>query len=99
MFSKLPPTKKILTKIPSRKSDGAPMIFFIDIFPSEMLSHPIMPLPMRIDKITNGEPTLAIFPEEIYSKTYNGQVITFDYHELYSQFFQNLILFAKKKIP
>ena len=91
------PKKKFLTKIPSRKSDGAPMIFFIDILPSEMLSNPIMPLPIRIDKITNGEPTLAIFPEEIYSKTYKGQVITFNYHELYSQFFQNLVFFAKKK--
>ena len=97
MFSRSLPKNKILTKIPSRKSDGAPMIFFIDIFPSEMLSNPIMPLPMRIDKITNGEPTLTIFPEEIYSKTYKGQVITFNYHELYSQFFQNLVFFAEKK--
>ena len=97
MFSKLQPTKKMLTKIPSRKSDGAPMIFFIDIFPSEILSNPIMPLPIRIDKITNGEPTLIIYPEEIYSKIYKGQVITFNYRDLYSQFFQNLVFYAKKK--
>ncbi|QEE17253.1 hypothetical protein DSAG12_03085 [Promethearchaeum syntrophicum] len=97
MFSKLPSSKKIPSKIPSRSSDGAPMIFFIDIFPSEMLSNPIMPLPMRIDKISNGEPTLTIFPEDVYSKTYNGQVITYNYHKLYSHFFQNLVYFAKKK--
>lgn len=50
-----PPTKlKVFHK------DIAPIGFYFDIFTTELFQTPILPLPMRIDKLSNGEPTLFV---------------------------------------
>ncbi|MFX1409835.1 MAG: hypothetical protein ACFFA6_05760 [Promethearchaeota archaeon] len=68
-----------LRKFKTYKYDAAPFFFFIDIFPpntstikyphfTELLnsikSNPIMPLPMRIDRVFNGESSILIRPRE-----------------------------------
>jgi hypothetical protein len=50
-------------KIKSYSHDIAPIGFYFDFFSTEIFSIPIMPIPMRIDKITNGDPTLFIIPD------------------------------------
>lgn len=68
-----------LTKFKTYKSDAAPFFFFIDIFPLEtsvlphphllalvdsIKSNPIMPLPMRVDRVFNGESSVLIRPRK-----------------------------------
>jgi hypothetical protein len=47
-------------KLKAFHKDIAPIGFYLDIFPTELFQTPILPLPMRIDKLSNGEPTLFI---------------------------------------
>ncbi|MFX1328012.1 MAG: hypothetical protein ACFE91_07700 [Promethearchaeota archaeon] len=64
-------------KFKTYKSDAAPFFFFIDIFPLEpeifgnprssflakqIRNNPIMPLPMRVDRVFNGETSIIIRP-------------------------------------
>lgn len=61
------------------KSDAAPFFFYIEIFPPDLTSYkiertlvllkkiktnPIMPLPMRVDRVFNGEKSVLIRPRE-----------------------------------
>ncbi|NVM35079.1 MAG: hypothetical protein HWN81_05755 [Candidatus Lokiarchaeota archaeon] len=61
------------------KSDAAPFFFYIEIFPLDLAyykiertlmllkkinTNPIMPLPMRVDRVFNGEKSLLIRPKE-----------------------------------
>lgn len=70
---------KPLHKFKIFKSDAAPFFFYIEIFPpdlsvfkSEVLknllesiqTNPIMPLPMRVDRVFNGEKSVLIRPRE-----------------------------------
>ena len=68
---------KVQYRFKTYKSDAAPFFFFIDIFPldlklfdtpysialaEQIKNNPIMPLPMRIDKVFNGENSIIIRP-------------------------------------
>ncbi|TFG00930.1 MAG: hypothetical protein EU542_07600 [Promethearchaeota archaeon] len=91
--SKSPPLK-----LKSFKKDIAPIGFFFDIIFSESFKIPILPVPLRIDKLTNGEPTVIIFPntnelDELCSE-YN---LNINYNLLYSIGLNNLITHAKIK--
>jgi hypothetical protein len=70
---------KPINKFKTFKFDAAPFFFFIDIFPADysnedrphlvdlvktISSNPIMPLPMRVDRVFNGERSVLIRPEE-----------------------------------
>ena len=61
------------------KADAAPFFFYIDIFPSDLTAfkseravvliksinkNPIMPLPMRVDRVYNGKNSILIRPKE-----------------------------------
>ncbi|MHA1988523.1 MAG: hypothetical protein ACW98D_17975, partial [Promethearchaeota archaeon] len=67
------------TRFKTYKSDAAPFFFFIDVFPASysnknkpnlihlvnsIKTNPIMPLPMRIDRVYNGESSVMIRPKE-----------------------------------
>ena len=67
-------------KFKTYKSDAAPFFFYLDVFPSdpniydnphpkallnEIKSIPVMPLPMRVDRVFNGEISVLIRPEPI----------------------------------
>jgi hypothetical protein len=61
------------------RSDAAPFFFYIDVLPIDLKqydiphhveilkkvqSNPIMPLPLRVDRVFNGEPSILIRPRE-----------------------------------
>jgi len=68
-----------MNKFKTYKSDAAPFFFFIDVFPADysnknkpnlihlinsIKKNPIMPLPMRVDRVFNGESSVMIRPKE-----------------------------------
>lgn len=71
--------KKPVHKFKIFKSDAAPFFFYIEIFPPDLTTfksehhknllesikaNPIMPLPMRVDRVFNGEKSVLIRPRE-----------------------------------
>jgi len=87
--------KEILSKIPVKRSDGAPIIFFIDVINSDF-PNPILPIPPRIDMVTNGLPTNFIFPKKSTSIKIGNEIYTYNYLNLYRFFLKNLINYSKK---
>ncbi|GAJ23402.1 unnamed protein product, partial [marine sediment metagenome] len=74
--------KKTKTKFKTYKSDAAPFFFYIEIFPfdtslyinpyiSSLIKtierNPIVPIPMRVDRVFNGVNSVIIRPREIIS--------------------------------
>jgi len=70
---------KPINKFKTYKFDAAPFFFFIDVFPPDYLNpkkphlvslidsiktNSIMPLPMRVDRVFNGEKSVLIRPKE-----------------------------------
>ncbi len=75
----MPEKGKLHFKFKTYKSDAAPFFFFIDIFPpksnsfnnplssyiaNRICENPIMPLPMRIDRVFNGESSIIVRPND-----------------------------------
>ena len=82
----------------SKRKDLAPIGFFIDIFPPESFRSPILPIPMRIDKIISGKPTLLVIPDEnILREKCKKLGIKLDMNKLISAGLNNLIAYARKK--
>lgn len=86
------------TKLKAFKNDIAPLGFFFDLIPTKNFKIPIMPVPMRIDKLTNRQPTLFILPD------LNSLKNIFQKYHLFINFEQffligltNLISYAKVK--
>jgi len=86
------------TKLKAFKNDLAPLGFFFDLIPTINFKIPIMPIPMRIDKLTNHQPTLFILPD------FNSLKNVFQKYHLFINFEQffligltNLISYAKVK--
>lgn len=86
------------TKLRTFKSDLAPVGFYFDIFPTEAFQIPILPIPMRIDKLSNGKPTLFITPDreklEKLSKRLNLKI---NFHLFYAVGVKNFIRYARLK--
>jgi hypothetical protein len=70
--------KKTQYRFKTYKSDAAPFFFFIDIFPltpsdfktprssvlvKKIKDNPIMPLPMRVDRVFNGDSSILVRPD------------------------------------
>jgi len=75
---------KPINKFKTFKYDAAPFFFYLEIFPPDLsgfeserdvallkkiINNPIMPLPMRVDRVFNGEQSLLIRPREPISFT------------------------------
>ncbi|MBD3195918.1 MAG: hypothetical protein GF317_12725 [Candidatus Lokiarchaeota archaeon] len=87
-----------LTKLKSFKKDIAPIGFFFDIVKNDNFKVPILPVPMRIDKLTNGEPTIFILPEMDEINTFcQNHGLFFNCSGFYLIGIKNLISFAKTK--
>ena len=88
-----------LAKLKSNKRDISPIGFFFDVIPNDYFKlPPIMPIPMRIDKVTNGDPTLFILPD--FKKLDElGEKLDFyiDFESFFKVGIENLINFAKVK--
>jgi hypothetical protein len=85
------------TRIKSRKSDGAPILFFFDFLKNDNFSNPILPVPLRIDKITNGQPTLFIFPTNNPTIDVKGKTYSFNLKKIYKLLLKNLLDYSKRK--
>ncbi len=84
-------------KMPTRKNDAAPMLFFIDQIQSSSFDNPILPMPLRIDRILTKRPSLFIFPAKRAIIQANDKQFTFDYGKIYSLFLENLLKYAEQK--
>ncbi|MFW9875523.1 MAG: hypothetical protein ACFFG0_20660, partial [Candidatus Thorarchaeota archaeon] len=82
---------KPINKFKTYKFDAAPFFFFIDIFPPDYSNlskpnlanlirsigtNPIMPLPMRVDRVFNGERSVLIRPREPISYPITEDITT-----------------------
>ena len=86
---------KYKSRVKPFKQDIAPIGFYFDIFSTSLFQIPILPIPLRIDKIFYGQPTLIIIPnqrklERIFKK-YNFCI---DYSLFYKIGLQNLLKYA-----
>ena len=89
---------KHLSKLRTYKRDLAPMGFYFDIFSTDIFQIPILPIPMRIDKLSNGEPTLFITPNlEKLEKVFKRLNLTINFHLFYITGIKNLINYANLK--
>ncbi|MBY9002742.1 MAG: hypothetical protein KGD73_02100 [Candidatus Lokiarchaeota archaeon] len=89
---------KYSTKLRTFKSDIAPVGFYFDIFPTEVFQIPILPIPMRIDKLTNGKPTLFIIPNrEKLEKLSNRLNLSINFNLFYTIGVKNFIGYARLK--
>jgi hypothetical protein len=80
-----------------RLKDLAPIIFYFDFIPTPQFKIPILPCPMRIDKLILGNPTLLIQPN--YQKLLSlmeKSKIYIDFKKYYVFGIKNLINYAKK---
>ena len=90
--------RKDSTKLRTFKSDLAPLGFYFDIFPTEVFQIPILPIPMRIDKLSNGEPTLFITPNrEKLEKLCKRLNLNINFHHFYTVGVTNFINYARLK--
>ncbi|MFX0019812.1 MAG: hypothetical protein ACFFAK_13670 [Promethearchaeota archaeon] len=85
-------------KLKSFKNDIAPIGFYFDLFAPDLFKIPVMPVPMRIDKISNGMPTLIIFPNIIKLNSLCQQLnLSINYELFFFIGLKNLINYTKKK--
>ena len=86
------------SKLKSFKNDLAPVGFYFDIFATEIFKIPVMPVPMRIDKLTNGDSTLLILPDiEKLNKKLKELGLTMNFKNFFLLGISNFINFAKGK--
>ncbi len=86
------------SKLKSFKRDLAPVGFYFDIFTTEIFKIPVMPVPMRIDKLTNGDLTLFILPDIVnLNKLLKKLDLTINFKKFFLLGISNFINFAKGK--
>lgn len=80
------------------KNDLAPVGFYFDIFTSEIFRIPVMPIPMRIDRLFKGESTFFILPDLIkLNRLINELDFVLNMKSFLLAGINNLINFAKNK--
>jgi len=85
-------------KLKSFKNDIAPIGFYFDLFTLDLFKIPVMPVPMRIDKVSNGKPTLFIVPDIIKLNSLCEKLnLSFNFELFFIMGFKNLINYAKEK--
>ena len=95
MFTR--PKDHIPTKFPSKKSDLAPIVFFIDVLESESFGNPILPIPVRVDRISNGLGTLLVFPRKFPTISINGLSFGFNPETVVSSLIENSYQYSNQK--
>jgi hypothetical protein len=91
------PKNLIPARIKSNPDDMAPMMFVVDVIRSEHYQNPIIPVPVRVDKVTNGEFTSIIIPSTSPRIEYDGKEYFIDYYRLLELGFQNLMSYSAMK--
>ena len=103
--------KKTQFKFETYKSDAAPFFFYIEIFPfdtslyinphtSSLIKiierNPIVPIPMRVDRVSNGEKSVIIHPREVTSfQISEEQLAVINPYHFLSSGIKNLIYFSE----
>ena len=86
------------TSLKSYKNDLAPLGFYFDIFTTDLFKIPIMPIPMRIDKILSGHSTLLILPDiEVLNKLSEKLKLAINYESFFTIGLNNLVTYTRKK--
>jgi len=91
------PKNLIPARIKSNPDDMAPMIFVIDTIRSEHYKNPIIPIPVRVDKVSNGEFTSIILPSNQPQIEQDDQVYFIDVFRLLELGFHNLMSYTAIK--
>ncbi len=87
-----------IAKLKSNKRDISPIGFYFDLFATDLFRIPVMPIPMRIDKVSNGDPTLIILPDfKKLGELFEKLDLYIDFESFFKVGIENLINFAKKK--
>ena len=87
-----------MAKLKSNKSDISPIGFFFDVIATNLIKIPVMPTPMRIDKVSNGDPTLFILPDFKKLDELGEKLdLYIDFESFFKVGIENLINFAKAK--
>jgi len=85
-------------KLKSYKKDIAPFGLYFDIFSTDQFRIPIMPVPMRVDKISNGDPTLFINPDrELLINLFQKLGLYINFENFVYWGVQNLLDYTTKK--
>jgi len=86
------------TKLKVFKNDLAPVGFFFDVVSTPNFKIPIMPVPMRIDKLTNHQPTLFILPDfNSLNNIFQKYHLSINFEQFFIIGLTNLISYAKIK--
>ncbi|MFX1355803.1 MAG: hypothetical protein ACFFA8_00825 [Promethearchaeota archaeon] len=86
------------TKLKTFKNDLAPIGFFFDMFCTDLFNIPVLPVPMRIDKVTNGKPTYLVLPDiDKLIPLFEEYNIEINFKNFYTFGIKNLINYAKRK--
>ncbi len=91
------PKNLIPARIKSNPDDVAPMLFVIDVIRSEHYKNPIIPIPVRIDKVSNGEFTCIILPSKQPQIEQEDLVYFIDVFRFVELGLQNLMSYTAKK--
>jgi hypothetical protein len=84
-------------KLKTFKRDLSPIGFFFDFFNSDIFNIPVMPLPMRIDRISNGKSTYFIKPDlNKINSIFKELRLTIDFNLFFTEGFKNLIRYTRK---
>ncbi len=88
---------KVKTKLSTSKKEIALIGFSFDIFCTTLFKIPILPVPMRIDKVTNGEPT-CIIPLDLdkLKEVSESLELFINFKAFYLHGINNLINYAKE---
>ena len=85
-------------KLKYYKNDLGPIGFYFDIFTTEIFKIPVMPVPMRIDILTNGGSTFFIFPDtNKLNQALRKLDLVMNFKNFYLLGIENLINFTKRK--
>jgi hypothetical protein len=103
--------KKPQYRFKTYKSDAAPFFFYIDIYPFDTTQfefsylksliktiekNPIVPLPMRVDRVFNGQSSIIIRPQEVISfQISEEQTAVINPHQFLYYGVKNLIYFTE----
>jgi hypothetical protein len=103
--------KKTQYDFKTYKSDAAPFFFYIEIFPfntslfefpylksliETIEKNPIVPIPMRVDRVINGVNSVIIRPREVISfQISEDQLAVINPHQFLSSGIKNLIYFSE----
>lgn len=85
------------TKLRSNKKEIAVIGLYFDVFDTNLFTIPILPLPIRVDKLANGEPTCFVHPNlNKLNEVSKALGLTINYETYFLFGIKNLIKYAKE---